>query len=391
MKTFFPYEVNPREVMTVNAGVKQIILPTSGNVTALDVYCRATNGGTTELTEQNISNYIFEVITRIEIVGDGVDKILSLDGPALFKHLWWTEGKCPKGKFYAFGGWSTWVRFRIPFGRSFGDKEYTLNLSKYKRIECNITYNLARKNAVGVAGFQTLSMAFHAIAHMTTPGVQLASKGCRRIIERQSFTSVATGDAQYKLVQDYPLIGIGVYAREAGIDDGVDITNVRLDLGAGKPVLYDYSWEEMEDVMNDTKNLECVFHAFFNATNQSTQEMWIGRSRGFSCQHQYDLGTQLARNALIDVGDERGDSYQFYVLGNTAGAPQTFAVYATMVRIHCRAEGYAVGSYLYLPCADVNTWEDLIQPSELNDAVMYMTQGGAGAQVYVITEQIIPQ
>ena len=393
MQSFFPYEVYPKTVQTLDKFTLPIELPKTGQMTALDIYMEAKNGSdqSNEKTYHNINNFMFQNVTKLELTGDGVDKIFSLSGPALMKYLWWVQGKCPLGYYSGRSGQTQWQKFRYLFGRSFGDKDYLLNLGKYRRLVLELSYDLATVTAVGNDGFTTQTAGFHVVGHMTPPGKSMSSKGARRVVERKSFTSLASGETEWEFVQDYPYTGIGIYARERGEDDGADITNVKLDLGAGMPVLYDYSWLETERLMASMKEIDATFHQYQSIKDQSQIETWVGNDWHEHAMGFYEPAATDYSHTLMIAQDNPGDYVKYHVIGNTTDAPSTWAAVSTYVRAKLSNRGYSVGNFLYLPLADYPDWNNPLLPTEVGDALLRLTNGGAGATVNILSEQIIPQ
>lgn len=387
MQRFFPYEVCPETVLTANAGTFQRALPSRGVITQLDIWFAATNG-----TTFNQGSPIWEVVNQIEITGDGVDKIFSMHGLPAFKYLSALKGKYLTHQSVEYGGGTQYLLYSIPFGRYYGDKEYGLKLDRYNEVRVDINYDLAAVNSVGTTGFVSGSGIVHIVAHMTTPGVTLAPRGVRRVAERMSYTTAASGEVSYDFVQDYPYTAVGVYCREPGISDGTDISDIRLDLGAGKPVVFDYEFLDILDLMNEWYPGKYEMDMVLLRTSGDTPAVYTGDVLKYDIEPVRSLTIGTTDSHHYHVSSIAGDVMTLQ--GFTIEGSGTWGANAedsTDRRLYVRAKGYHVGNLALVPLADTRTWDDPLLPAEASDATLYMTQGGAGGTAYVITEQILPQ
>lgn len=365
MQRYFPYHVVDDAVLPQNSGVFQRVLPAKGMVSALDIEFRATNG-----PDGNTGNPIFGVIDRVEITGDGVDKILSLTGYNLMQYLRVIHGKQLPGIYNELGDAEQRIRYQIPFGRFFGDPDYGLRLDKYSEVRVDIAYNLGAVRPVGDDAYLSGSGVVDVVAHMTPPGVSYTSRGCRRCIERQFYTSLSTGEVSYDLVADYPYTAVGAFIREAGMEPYNNVTEFRLDLGAGKPRLYFYEHQELMEMMQ----------LWYPGDYSFKQRIFRAASSVFSTYTGTVESIQMFSPSGTDVG-----------YTSIAGDRVTVAGPTTTEAIEVVAAGMHQGNILMVPLADQSTWNDPLMPAEVADAVLSLVQGNAGAEVRVFTEQILPQ
>jgi hypothetical protein len=358
-------------------------LPSEGQATGLDIEVKGTNGGIS-----NINNLIVECIDKLEVVGDGVDKIISLPGYVLWKYLWLVHGKCPVGSYTEWKNETHWTQLRIPFGRYYGDMEYMLNLDKYSEVRLDIDYNLAAKNTVGDTGFLTGTFGLKIDIEKTLPGVKLASKGCRRVVERKSWTTVATGEEEWAFVQDYPYTAIMAYCRPTTIS-GQWFTDLKLDMGGGKPVLLDRTFEMVQ---------------LRNAAEMPIDPTFVGKYMASDGDYIYTHGGGVAdcnpkwvKQSAPAVDEFKrvyparlGGEYVQLAVANIATAGDATQETEDQL-IDVTTKHYSLGEIAYIVLCDYPNWTNPLAPADVKDAVLKMTQQGAGGAGKVITEQILPQ
>ena len=385
MQKFYPYKVKDALSLAADAGTERITLPHDGQATALDLIFNADNG-----TTANLNNIIPYNITKVDLVGDGVDHFLTLDGYALWKVLWLLHGKRPDGRYTEMPNTDQRTVYRFLFGRFMNDPEYLLNLNKYSEISLDVTYNLAAVNPVSATdGFISGSGEIDVTLHKTLPGVTMPTKGCRRIIERKSVTSVASGDIEWSFVQDYPYLGLFVYNRLAGTDANSVLTNIKLDMGGGKPVLYDFNWRELERYNNELMQPDCEYYANYYKQHGDYIETHVGLIAQCNPIH-YAWGVP-GTNSMIYVtpGTAVGDKVRLVMaaLDPVSSVPTP----AGLTWVRARTLGYSVGNLVYLPLADYPEFTNALAPADVKDAILRLTQGMAGATLKVISDQIMSQ
>jgi hypothetical protein len=263
-----------------------------------------------------------------------------------------------------------------------------LNLDKYNETRLDIQYNLATKTAVGASGFVDGSLTFKIDLDKTLPGVKLASKGCRRVIERQSFTTVSSGDKTWDFVQDYPYVGIIPYCKNTARGSET-FTDIKIDLGGGKPVLIDRTFLEIMQRNIAEMKIDPTFTAKYylqNAEYIYTHARGIDRCDCAQIAY-YTPGT----NSWIycSPGTYGRDYVRLIIeaLDPVSSVPSA----AGYCNINATTKHVRLGDLCYIPLADYPDWTNPLMPAEVKDAVLYMTQSGSGGTGKVITEQILPQ
>lgn len=383
MQKFYPYKVLDEEAQTSDSTTFTKVLPSEGQATGIDIEMRATNGATS-----NVNNLLIENITKLELTGDGVDKILSLPGYALWKYLWAIQGKPSVGDYTEWASEVQNFTLKYPFGRYYGDTEYMLNLAKYKEVRLDIQYNLATKTAVGVTGFTTGSLTFKIDLMKTLPGVSMASKGVRRVVERKSLLTVASGELPWEFVQDYPYTAIIPYCKNT--DGGSEtFTDIKLDLGGGKPILVDRTFLEIMQRNIVEMGIDPTFTGKYYAQHG---DYIYTRARGIDncAPHHVGMGVPGTNSMIICTPGTYGrDRARLVIaaLDPVSSVPSA----AGLCLINATTKHVRLGDIAYIPLSDYPHWTNPLMPADVKDALLLMTQSGAGGTAKVITEQILPQ
>ena len=183
-----------------DAGTMTFDINVTDPITSLWVKFQATNGGTS-----NIANTLAECISAVEVI-DGADVLYSLDGMEALALACAQLGHMPRQEVSEIPGDVFTLTFPIMFGRYEGDKEYSLDPSRFKNPQVRISWNLATVRAVGATGFLTATLAVSIVATVMegapAPSRFLMSK------EVYSWTSAAAGTEYIDLPTDYPYRGL---------------------------------------------------------------------------------------------------------------------------------------------------------------------------------------
>ena len=383
MQKFYPYKVLDEEAQSSDNTTFLQKLPSEGQATALDIELKATNGGTS-----NTNNLLVENISEIELVGDGTDKILSLPGYVLWKYLWAIQGKPPVGSYTEWKNETQWMQLKIPFGRYVGDQEYMLNLDKYREVVLAIKYNLATKNDVGASGFLTGTFGLKIDLMKTLPGMKLGSKGCRRVVERKTWTTTASGEEEWPFVQDYPYTAVMAWCKGTDLG-GQWFTDLKLDMGGGKPVLVDRTFEMVHLRNVREMGIDTTFTGKYMAAN--AEYIYTHGGGVAHCIPTWVKQSAPALDAFKRVSAARlGGEYVQLGVANIATAGDATEETAVQL-INATTRHYTLGELAYIPLCDYPSWNNPTMPADVKDAILKMTQSGADATGKVITEQILPQ
>lgn len=363
-------------------------LPSKGGLSGLDLILRATNGGTS-----NLDHWLPETISKIEIIGNGDQRLFSMSGEEAFRYFWWKNGIPADYNFTEYLSEKQKVTFPLRFGRFLGDQLYGLDLSKFQNIQLAIEYNLATGGAVGATGFLTSTMEISAQMHITEVGKTPSYRGMITPREFYTWTSSASGEKEVELPSQWPLLGYMIYAREEATSwlDTVVKQRLSLDNDARQPyrgriehqlaALYARLTErslkfKLMGTDAGTKHvpMDPIKALAFNIPGTT----WVtGSVDGLT---KFMAGTFSADTITL-----QGQEMTYAKAGVVSSAVAASSLDSCEMIVH----GYP-GQSFYRPLGDENTFEDLLSPSEWSDAKVIIEEGNAGASCALIVEEIRP-
>jgi len=210
-----------------DVGTKIFDLKTKDPISAIRLNFIGTNGGTS-----NKSNFINDVITKIEIV-DGSDQLFSLT----LKEAQAIERRLTKRMPHIRPGESASGKQEesclILFGRYLWDKEYWLDLNKFRNPQLKITTNIAAVRNAGSDGYLSASLKVTIDIMAIEEGAE-AAKGFFMQKNVRSFTSGTSGDEPTTMPMDYPYVGLLMRAYAVGNDVDENIEKLKIDCDTGK-------------------------------------------------------------------------------------------------------------------------------------------------------------
>lgn len=226
-KTF----VGVRNLETFNAGTDVYDLPRKGIISNLLLELYAKSGS------ENEDIFLANVLSKIEVMGNGSTVIQSLDGRQIQAAAAYDDQKWPMDKELAPSG-GCWGFFDIRFGRYPGDQKYALDCSKWDSLELKITYNLVAGGAINTTGF-TASIGTIRVTGLFSPdGADLAPVGFIKKAEKKTYTSAASGTEDLSLPDDYPYRRLLLFqeTKEHYPHEGFQYVTVNINHGARKPI-----------------------------------------------------------------------------------------------------------------------------------------------------------
>jgi hypothetical protein len=364
-----------------DAATERVELPGSNFLSGLVAKLAWTNGTTGSGGED-----VIDAIDLIEVIANGSQVLFSLSGIEISKWAYpWTGKALPQYRC-DFNGEVQDCAFLIPFGRFLGDPDLYLDLAAFSDLELRITYS----PTIAATAFLTATGVLDVIALMAMegppPGIR---RGYLRHTTLKTFTSVASGDEEVDLSRRHPYHSLMVYAYEAGIADGVDITELELEVDAGRITPYKARFVDAQEENELAHNLVSLERFKQQRTDGESIETRCGR-------------IQEASIALL-IDDTAAADYPHYRIATVAGgqitvsAPVTegTATWAAMALdtvdrdLFVNAKGRGIGNAVYIPfCIDGNL--DLVLPAPDYDSLkLILTQGGAGAACRVSAAELV--
>jgi len=208
-------------------------------VSALDIEVEATNGSL-----GNKSNYLSDVITKIEIV-DGSEVLYSCNLAQLQALQFFKTGKAPVMFYSEHASGAQRGNVRLLFGRHLWDTDYAFNGKAFRNPQIKITSNLAAVRAVSATdafttGSLLLSIAAKVMEGQTPPGQYLMTK------EINSWTSGTSGDKRVELPTDKAWRMLLLRYWLQGQDCDTACSNLKLTADADKYVMLNRTTKQLD-------------------------------------------------------------------------------------------------------------------------------------------------
>lgn len=364
-----------------NAATQQEPLPKSGYLSGLEVRLAWTNGATGGAGED-----VIDAVDRIEVIGNGSTVIFSLEGIEIAKwaQVWQRRRMVQQRDDRASA--VQFASFTVPFGRWMGDPEAWLDLSRWTDVELRVQYS----PTISAAAFLTAGGVLDVIGLFYERGAAPpAGRGYIRTTQVRSFTSAAAGDEVIQLSRQYPYTDLLVYAFEAGIEDGVDITQVELSIDNGRLIPFTGRWVDVQEENRAILDIDPVEELIAFRTDNETIETRLGRI--------------VAGHITPLVDNPAAVNYPYYTVASVAGGQLTTAgvlvagsalagtLDATDRALLVRARGHGIGNAIHIPFIHAGRGElaGVLQAPSFDELKLTLTQGGAGAAVRVSTRELV--
>jgi len=370
-----------REVQSGDAATRRVELGRDVALSAILLRIECTNGATsgTEL--------LIDAIDRIEIV-DGSQVLFSLEGTELYKWNWvWLRKRPPQVRTMAAAGVQE-LALLIPFGRSIGDKRLYLPTGRFQRPELTIEFS----PTISATAFATATFTITAVEYSWPLGeVPGATLGYLRTRQIRAFTSAASGDEDIELDRTNPYMGALVYAREAAIADGVDITIVEVRENDGRVIPFRGRFLDIQMENQVMFDLDPVEEGIALLTDAETVDTLLSRVLSASVHLIEDTAAADAAHPLARIATITADRLAMSVIEVDEAATQADSAVATaLYTLHWRARGIGIGNAVFLPLALPGDIENPYMAPQKNKVQLRLTQGGAGATVRVSTQELVP-
>lgn len=219
-----------------DAQTVSIKLPLTGVLHTLYLSLLMTNGSTSCKNKS-----IDDVVSKIEIIGNGSDVLVSLTPQEIAREHYRRTGKFISE--YRDEYLSVVQRQLLPiyFGRYWNDSEYWLPSNSFTDLELRVTY----APTIAATSFATGTFSLQVVGYYTMEGTPGAYRGTLTMKTVKAFTSTASGDEPTLLPRGNPYSGILVYAYEAGTDPFASITDVQLYTNNGETIIVNEKWQTL--------------------------------------------------------------------------------------------------------------------------------------------------
>lgn len=378
------YFVSPRvllenEVQSSDAATKVIKLPLSNILHGLYIKVKCTNGATS-CRNQSID----DVVDKIEVVANGSDVLISLTPREIRRWAWFANGLNLPEKRSEIAGAVQECTYPVWFGRSPVDDAYYLPCSHLSDLELRITYS----PTIAATSFVTGTTTFNVLGVMSMGGEPGSYRGTLATKTLKAFTSAASGDEQTNLPRGNMLRQVMVYAYEAGIEDGVDVTKVKFDLNNDERVICNLSWNDIVDLNKIDHYVEALQSIIALTADTDTLDTGISRiqSVDVSLAAAADrAGDTVYHRAVTTIAGDRltitADK------GDWGGAAFDVDADATGRATHFEVRGVGVPHAVLIDLAQSGE-VNLLNTSEYDQIRVTLTQGGAGADTRISTQEV---
>jgi len=369
------------EAQSSDAATWRLSLPNRGSLHTALLKCAVTNGAT---GGRAVS--IFDAIDKIEIIADGSEVIYSLTPVEIEK---WYETLQGKGLQMVQGESASGVQYAVlpvMFGRWVYDPEFFLQLERFKDVKLEVTYS---PSITADGGFATGTTTFDLMLLMSFAEPGLAYKGTFKTRQLKSFTSAASGDQEVELPDAINVRNIGVYAYEAAVADGTDITKVVLEDKASGEKLYEADWSNLIDVSRELHGAEIAHNIELFAQDNDTIKTRIGAILGWSIQGTIPDVDATDLFYLTKFDAIAGDTLTLcYMKGSIVAGSEALSAQATDGQIFVRVWGKSPSYFGLIPYDYFDSPGSYLDTSKYGKPTVTLTQGGADASVIVSVQEV---
>ncbi|MBF6606963.1 MAG: hypothetical protein IVW53_15455 [Chloroflexi bacterium] len=357
------------------------LAPRAGVLSGLQVKLAYTNGATGGGGQD-----IADIVSKIQVVGNGSDILFSLSGYELLKWAYkWQKDRAVQLRD-AQPNDVQYCTFPVLFGRYLGDKDYWINLADYNTLDIQITY----APTISATQFATLTGVLDIIGVFWPTGVGVpARKGWLRTTQINKFTTVAAGENVQILSNRYPYAGLMVYAFKQGDVEGADITTVELRLDGGTYIPITGRWVDLQEE-NDVAVINEPIEEMITFAGDNTA---IETRSGRLLSAQSELVFPDAADALVPIFRIRSMSGSQITTAQVSAAGSTVtgggAVDATKRPVLWRSRGVGIGHAVFVPLTRNDDFDMPFDAPAHQDIRLALVQGGAGADVRVSAWEIV--
>lgn len=370
-----------QETQGSDSATRRKSLPRSGLLSGIELRVSCTNGAT------NGTEFILDALDKVEVVADGSNVLFSLEGPELFAWAQVNLRRMPPMVWTEALSVAQHLTLPVLFGRYLGDPEFSLDLSAYRDVELRVTFS----PTIAATAFTTATFVIHAVMvisdDVSPPGPR---QGWLRLTQVYAFTSVASGEEVIELARLNPYWDILVYAREAGIVDGTDITIVEVRANDKRMIPFTGRWDDIQRANQMDLDLDPTIYMQALRTAADTLAVRTGRvlaatvAARFTYAADTDFPLYTVRSIAGDVITIDGQLNEGS--GTWAGVdPDT-----TDRTLDVMARGMGIGNAVLLPFATRHGHPDFALPAPSYSRLqLALTNGGAGAAVKVSTRELV--
>lgn len=356
-------------------------LPTQDCLHALFLRVSCTNGAT---AGRGVT--IHDVVDNIQVLGTPSDPIINLN-PREYEKWYENIFRRPLPMIWteAASGVQE-ITYPLIFGRSLFDREMWLPLWEFTQPQLVVDYSPTISATVG---FATGTTTFDLVGYISKRGELANYLGtlCKRSI--RTFTSAAAGDESTKIDTINRIRNIGLYAFEAQVADGSNITRVVLRHRTTGGEIWQGDWQNFMNEQRERFPGFITHQARLLAADNDIWKSRLGGNKRWGIElfgtHDVTADTFALANFDAENGDEL--TLDVSIADVTAGSETHIAdTGAKAWKVFATAENPGYFGNISFMGRDIP--EDYLDPIAEKDIELVLTQGNAGADVRISIEEL---
>lgn len=362
-----------------DSGTVKIKLPKSNFLHTLLIRCQIDNGATNAQ-----SQHMSDVVDSVKVVANGSEVLAYLEPETIRATALKLTGANIPEIIDERGGATQEAVYPIFFGPGWFDPNHYLPLDAFDDLELQIEFS----PTIDAASFATGTFDHEVLGLMSMDGPAGAYEGTLRSRIIKNFTTAASGDEEVEPAQSNPWHSLLVRCYEAGIADGVDLTNVKFDANDGVITFLDLSWDALVDLNKAQLPLNLVRKLILDQTDADTTNVDQSRILSVQCN-------DLEADVLTTVETIAGDQLTIQQTDQSSqavdeGGAATYTIHAAETAdnafealIHSEQIPFTV----FLPLDQLVDGE-LLDSKAYDNLKLTLTQGAAGGDTDVVLVEV---
>lgn len=368
------------EVQASDDATKILKLPLSNVVHTLYPTIECTVGAT---GGKNLS--IDDVVERIEVIANGSQVIVSLTPQELKRWGLLDLEVPPTQKIDERGGAVMSSTYPILFGDTEWDENKWLPCGKFTDLELRIKFSPTIAATAWTSGTVTITV----LALMSMAGPPGPYQGTYRKTTIFDFTTVASGDKVIDLPKRLKYRRALLYCYEAGVEDGLNLTQVKFTLNNDERIPLDMSWFDLQDWTRKLYSVspEVVMDLF--RANADVVNTHLARLTAIELTPAQDNVSTLV-SAIAGDAVTIGVIHQGVQAVNEGGTA-TYNIQekvTTNTHLKLLAKGLGLPYFTVIPFDYLNGG-NLFDPTQFDMVQLQLTQGNAGGDAKISLEELI--
>jgi len=249
-------------------------LPRAGALSGLMLRMRMTNGATSGRAVSMIN-----VVDTVEVLANGDRPIISLHTDELLRwQRYWTHSFQQLIRDEQAAAVQAWY-CPLLFGQYLKDPKYWLPLNQFQDLELRVAYS---PTIAADSGFATGTFNLEVVGYIQDGSTPPQFNGFFRTLNKNNFTSAASGDTIVELPRGKPYRAIMVLAHEAGVAMHTDISRIQLLLNSGAITWLDALTDDLVRENHHGLDLDPVEEMIAFSQAAETQDTFLDYLRSVS-------------------------------------------------------------------------------------------------------------